>query len=177
MKSSGKGAVLYKSKYGATRQYAEWISQRLGLPAIDLESIHPAQLISYDFLIIGSSVYMGKTLIKDWMKVHKTVLRNKKLFLFVVSATPSSEREKQQQIVQDNVPEGLVPADHIFFLPGRLQIGQLSRIDRLILKMGMRLEKDKDKREVMAHGVDEVKKEHIAGIVDCVAAVLKPVLF
>jgi menaquinone-dependent protoporphyrinogen IX oxidase len=161
-----KGALIYSSRYGATRQYAEWIGQQLQIPAMDVDELYPGELGGFDYLVLGTSVYIGKMLIKGWLHHHLEQLRSKQLVLFVVCGTPSSEKQKQEQIVRDNVPEGLIPMENIFFLPGRLTIGDLSWKDRLLLKMGARVEKDLSKRAAMSRDIDGVKKENITGVVN-----------
>jgi len=166
MSLTKKGALIYSSRYGATRQYAEWIGQQLQIPIMDVDELYPATLDGFDYLVLGTSVYIGKMLIKGWLHRHLAKLQTKQLVLFVVCGTPSSEREKQEQIVRDNVPEGLIPMENIVFMPGRLIIRDLSWKDRLMLKMGARLEKDLSKKAAMSRDIDGVKKEHIAGVVN-----------
>jgi len=156
-----KGLIIYKSKYGATQQYAEWISRQLRLPIADPDIISSNDLTTYDFLVIGTSVYIGKMLLRNWIKKNRTALQGKKLFLFVVCATPASQGAKQRQILESNIPQGLFRQDQVFFLPGRLRIQQLSWRDRFLLKMGARLEKDPHKKEAMLRDIDAVKSEHL----------------
>jgi len=59
MKSQKKIAVIYKSKYGATKQYAEWIAETLNAPVFEASSIKPPQLAEYDVIIYGGGVYAG----------------------------------------------------------------------------------------------------------------------
>lgn len=155
-----KGAVICKSRYGATRQYAEWLGGRLDLPVFDADE-DALRLKDYDYLIIGSSVYVGKMLIRKWLVSHKDELAVKKLFLFVVCATPDTERVKQQKTVTDNIPAGIVNDRHIFFLPGRLIVRRLSRRDRLILWLGSRLEKDPQKKAAMRHDMDGMQLQRL----------------
>ena len=42
-----KIAVIYASKYGATRRYAEWIAERLGATLLKRTAVKPAQLDEY----------------------------------------------------------------------------------------------------------------------------------
>ena len=53
-----KGIVIYKGKYGATKQYAKWIGGELGLPVEDSKDIMENELSYFDFLLIGSGVYI-----------------------------------------------------------------------------------------------------------------------
>jgi menaquinone-dependent protoporphyrinogen IX oxidase len=65
-----KGVIIYKSKYGSTRQYARWLSDELKLPARQPHEISSDFFANCDFIIIGSGVYIGKLLIKNWLRKH-----------------------------------------------------------------------------------------------------------
>lgn len=164
-----KGIIIYKGKYGATRQYAAWIGESLQLPVLPIDSIQPEKLATYDFVVIGSSVYIGRLLIRDWLKQNINILQNKHLFLFVVCGTPSSEQQKQEGIITDNVPAALRDRFKIFFMPGRLEIKKLSWRDNLMLKIGAWLEKDPVKKKAMSQDMDGVKKENIVQLLKSIA--------
>lgn len=93
-----KGIVVYQSKYGATNKYAQWIGSDLGLPVFETRELDPGQLEKYDLIILGSSVYIGRLLIKKWLKNNFKYLLNKKTFFFVVCGTPVDQREKLDNI-------------------------------------------------------------------------------
>jgi len=59
MKSQKKIAVVYKSRYGATKQYAEWIAEALQAPTFESSSVKPSQLKEYDIVIYGGGLYAG----------------------------------------------------------------------------------------------------------------------
>lgn len=65
-----KGLVIYKGKYGATKQYAMWIGQELQLPVASADRFPVGELSKYDYFILGSSVYIGKLEIRKWLKKH-----------------------------------------------------------------------------------------------------------
>jgi len=173
MNASIKGAVIYSSRYGATQQYAAWLAGELKWPLLEAEDTSDKDLAPYDALIIGSSVYIGKLLIKGWLKDHNPVLGAKDLFFFIVCGTPASEREKQETIARTNIPHDLIGPENVFFLPGRLTIGKLSWRDKFMLKMGARLLKDPVKKAAMLKDIDEVRKEHLAPILQHVTAPLE----
>jgi len=75
-----KGLVIYKGKYGATKQYAMWIGQELQLPVASADRFHIDELPKYDFFILGSSVYIGKLEIKDWLKKILMFCKIKRFF-------------------------------------------------------------------------------------------------
>ncbi|HVU57937.1 MAG TPA: flavodoxin domain-containing protein [Puia sp.] len=164
MNPSTKGAILYSSRYGATHQYAEWLSEELKWPLLNAGETTTKDLASYDTLLIGSSVYIGELLIKNWLKIHNPVLGDKDLLFFIVCGTPASEREELDRIARANIPHDLIGPENVFFLPGRVIIGRLSWRDRFMLKMGARLQKDPAKKASMLRDADNVKKEHLSPI-------------
>ena len=52
--------VIYKSKYGTTKQYAEWIAQALDAPALEASKVQPSQLESYDIMKKNESERTGE---------------------------------------------------------------------------------------------------------------------
>ena len=51
----GKAIVIYTSKRGSTKQYAEWIAEDLGCPALTLDEAksQDINLYEYDCIIYG----------------------------------------------------------------------------------------------------------------------------
>lgn len=165
MNALSKGAIIYRSKYGSTHQYAEWLGDRLRLPVYDPATITPQQLAGYDYFLIGSPIYIGKMLIRQWLEKHRDVLTGKKIFLFIVCGTPASQKEKIQQIAEANIPRWLIRREDVFFLPGRVIMRKLSWLDKIILKMGARAEKDPTRRRAMLGDVDRTSPDHLKAII------------
>lgn len=164
------GVIVYQGKYAATRQYAEWLGAALELPVLTAPNLNEKNLGMYDFVIIGSAVYMGKLLIRDWLKKYAGMLQDKKLFFFIVCATPSTENEKLQGIEKNNIPETIREQAAVYFVPGRMIFKKLSWLDRFMLTMGARLQKDPAEKKAMLQDFDEVKKENITALVNAVNA-------
>ena len=167
-----KGIVIYKGKYGATKQYAKWIGGELGLPVADSKDIKENELSYYDFLLIGTSVYIGKLQIQKWLKDNIAYLHGKKIFLFQVAATLPEEKEKRQAYNRASIPEKILKNCEFYFLPGRMIMQKLSWIDRFMLKMGARVTKDPTAKKMMLTDYDNVRKESITEIIIAVKGLL-----
>src|SRR5215211_7438038 len=100
-------------------------------------------ITKYDQVIIGSSVYVGKLQMREWVKRYEPVLRSKKMYFFIVCATPADEKEKINEIVRNNIPESLRQQENIYVLRGKMLMKGLSVPDRIILKMGAWMQKDR----------------------------------
>ena len=49
--------VIYKTKYGSTKTYAEWIAEELCCEAVDAKSVKIEDLLKYDTIIYGGGLY------------------------------------------------------------------------------------------------------------------------
>jgi len=168
-----KGLVIYKGKYGATKQYAMWIGQELQLPVASADRFHTNELTKYDYFILGSSVYIGKLEIKDWLKKNFYVLQNKTIFFFQVAASPVEQIEKRQGYNKASLPPSILKNIQFYYLPGRMIMRNLSVWDRFMLKMGAKLVKDPMEKKAMLTDFDHVKKEKVIPIMEGVRTFLE----
>ena len=74
--------VVYASKQGSTRQYAEWIAQDLSARAIPFAHARPADLEAADTVVLGSAVRMGSLILGKWIKENWRILSARRLILF-----------------------------------------------------------------------------------------------
>jgi menaquinone-dependent protoporphyrinogen IX oxidase len=163
-----KGLVIYKGKYGATKQYATWIGQELQLTVASADRFPLDELPNYDYFILGSSVYIGKLEIKNWLKKNFKVMQNKKIFFFQVSASPPEQIEKRESYNKASLPAAIVDKIQFYYLPGRMIMRNLSGWDRFMLKMGAKLTKDPAEKKTMLTDFDHVKKENILPVTEAV---------
>ena len=163
-----KGLVIYKGKYGATKQYAMWIGQELRLPVASADRFPVDELPNYDYFILGSSVYIGKLEIKDWLKKNFQVLQNKKIFFFQVAASPIEQIEKREGYNKASLPSIMAEKIQFYYLAGRMIMRNLSAWDRFMLKMGAKLAKDPIEKKTMLTDFDNVKKENTFPIIAAV---------
>lgn len=163
-----KGIVIYESKYGATEQYAQWLGEELKLPVITTTDLKTNQLKDFDFLLLGTPVYIGRFRIKRWLKKNIKSIIGRKLFLFIVNATSPREEVKRERFVLDNIPAEVRHLFDRYFLPGRLIHRKLSLTDRFLVKMGEIIEKDPDKKRAMHSDLNEVKKENLIPLINAV---------
>ena len=163
-----KGIVIYKGRYGATKQYAIWIGQELQLPVASADRFPASELIRYDYFILGSSVYIGKLEISNWLKKYFSLLRNKKIFLFQVAGAPVEQKEKRDGFNKASIPQEILNKMQVYYLPGRMIMRNLSRWDRFMLKMGAKLVKDPVEKNEMLADFDHVKKENTIPLIEIV---------
>ncbi|HEY6504801.1 MAG TPA: flavodoxin domain-containing protein [Chitinophagaceae bacterium] len=159
-----KGLIVYKSKYGAAGQYAAWLSNELRLPLMQADDCDEDDIEESNFIIIGSSVYIGKLLIRKWLLQNAFALQKKKLFLFVVCGTEPDEKEKLESYISSSVPGHLRSQCQVYFLPGKMVYKKLSWTDKFMLQIGARLSKEPGAKQKMLTDYNAVKKENLDAI-------------
>lgn len=156
-----KGAIIYKTTYGGTRQYAEWISERTGFGLFDVRE-NP-DIKGFDTLIIGSGVRIGKMIIADWLAKNKDDMKNKTVIIFSVGGHPSSNTEEINKIIENSIPKDL---KHRYFpLQGRMNRNLLGIVPRIFFTIASRLNYE---FKAMIDGFDFIKKENIKPILDAI---------
>jgi menaquinone-dependent protoporphyrinogen IX oxidase len=69
-----KGVIVFKGRYGATAQYANWLGSILQLPVYETDELSNVKLNGFDYIIAGTSVYVGKMLLAKWINAHEKIL-------------------------------------------------------------------------------------------------------
>lgn len=162
-----KGIIIFKGKYGATRQYALWLGDTLGIPAVMAGNETPSQLDDAGYIILGTSIYIGKLQLRNWISQHAALLKKKKVFLFLVAGTAPSETVKLQGYLDSNIAAEVKARFTCFFLPGKLEFKKLSLADKILLKIGARLSKGSDDAIVISD-YNNVQRERLADIISAV---------
>ncbi len=130
-----KTIVVYKTKYGCTKRYAEWIAEELGCRAVDAKSIKADELTEYDTIIYGGGLYAevidGVILItKNFDK-----LAGKKIIVFTTGITPIEYRDYYDKyVIEKNFKPHMLDKIKIFNFPGKMLTEELSMVHRGALK-------------------------------------------
>lgn len=172
--------VLYRSRYGATRQYAQWIAKLLGAELCDQKKARPEDLQGYDIIIYGGGLYAGGVSGLGALMKHYSKIRDKKLVIFTVGiADPQSEANVA------HIREGLstqLPAQaqhiRIFHFRGGLDYGKLSLAHRAMMGMlkrmlakkppGQLTEEDRQMLATYGQKVDFAEEASVLPLVDYV---------
>jgi ADP-ribose pyrophosphatase len=80
--------VIYKSKHGTTKQYAEWIAEELHTRAACVDDVTDEDIKKHDTILLGSSVYASNIIIRPFLEHKWPLLEKKKLILFAVGKIP-----------------------------------------------------------------------------------------
>jgi menaquinone-dependent protoporphyrinogen IX oxidase len=126
--------VIYRSKYGSTKQYAEWIAKELGCPLCERSTVKAAELSRYDCVVYGGGLYAGGILGVDLVRVRGTKSVCKNLALFTVGLADPATTD-YSVILKKNFPQGLPLCAQVFHLRGRIDYKNISLAHRVMMAM------------------------------------------
>ena len=127
-------AVVYRSKYGTTKQYAEWIAEALGAMLFESRTIKADRLNDYDMVIYGGGLYAGG------ISGIKLVTKNPcyDLIIFTVGlATP--ENTDYSEILEKNLSSEMRRTTKVFHLQGGIDYKKLGIAHKAMMAMMMNM--------------------------------------
>ena len=157
--------IAYQSKYGSTKQYAEWIQQDTGGDLVNIENGDKPDLARYDIIMIGSSVRVGNIVIAPFIKDHWSVMKGKKVILFTTSGTPP-RHPKIQNIYGKSLPEEIRKEIKYFPLHGRISVKDLTPFDQFLMALGKIMEQDETLNKDMGKDFDGVQRENLLPLLE-----------
>ena len=140
-----KGIILYTSKYGATRRYAEWFAQDTGFDILETKKADIEDVKQYDILVLFGGIYAMGIAGLSFLKKNIGRLRDKKLFIFCDGASPYEE-EAFRQLVAHNLKDSLAGLP-CFYGRGGWDMDGMSFVDRNLCKMLRKAVAKKDPKD------------------------------
>ncbi|MCL2363378.1 MAG: flavodoxin domain-containing protein [Defluviitaleaceae bacterium] len=123
-----KIAVIYKSKYGYTQRYAQWIAEALDAQLYEHTAIKPQQLEDYDVVVYGGGLYAGG------INGAKLVTKNpcKNLVMFTVGVAIPADTD-YTEIVNNALTPAQQAQTKVFHLRGGISYSKLSFLHKMLM--------------------------------------------
>lgn len=142
-----KSVVIYESKYGATRKYAEWIAESLACDLFERKGVKPLQLMQYDTIVYGGGLYAGGVSGIKLLVDNFGSLGDKNIVLFTCGLADPTDPENI-----DNIRSGLAKVltaemqknIKVFHLRGGIDYAALGFIHKSMMGMLYKMVKRKD---------------------------------
>lgn len=168
------GIILYKSKYGATKQYADWIAERTGFSCIKTDDADIKDVMKYDVIVLGGGIYASGIAGLPFLKKHIAKLKDKKIIVFCCGASPY-EQNAFEAIVKHNFT-GELAGLPCFYCRGTFDMSEMSFKDRTLCKMLRKVVSGKNPNEYEAweKGLMEVGENERGDWID--KAYIEPII-
>ena len=139
--------VVYGSKYGNTRCYAEWIGKALSCEVVEYKDLVKEELPSYDTIIYGGGLYAGgvvgiDSLINNWDLIH-----DKEVILFTCGLADTSNAQNTNHIkaeIKKVVGEDKFAHLAVFHLRGGIDYKRLNLVHKMMMWMMYHMLKHKE---------------------------------
>lgn len=172
-----KTAVVYRTKYGSAKRYAQWIAEEVKADLFDGKHVTINDLLKYDTIVYGGSMYAVGILGIDLIKSNFGQLKSKKVIVFSVGASPAYP-QAIQAVKERNFTGEMKDKVHFFHVRGAFDYKGLNPIDKLmmfLLKKKIQLKKPEQRENdeigmlaSYARPTDWTDKKSIQPIVDCI---------
>lgn len=129
--------LFYRSQYGSTKQYAEWIQDELGCTMDSFDKMNSYEMADYDLIIMGESVYAGQ------MKSPKTLAKivekypDKDYIFFMVGVADMEDEGNREKLYGDlaRTMGASVEKVDVFFFRGDLDYTKMGRVHKTMMWM------------------------------------------
>ena len=127
------GIIIYKSKYGATKKYAEWLSEATGFPCVSTKEADIDEASKCDTIILGGGVYASGIACTSYLKKNIGKFKGKKILVFTCGASPY-DKTAVDAVIDMNMKDELkgIP---VFYCRGTFDLKSMSFIDRNLCTM------------------------------------------
>ena len=168
--------VVYKSVTGFTKQYAEWIAEKLNCSAVELKKVSAETMSEYKTIIFGGRFHAGFV---DGLKNAKALFEKstaEKLIVFATGATPNSATEMIEEAWKNNLTTEEMDKVPHFYMQGGLRYENMPFGDKLMMKVFAAMVKrkkekseyEKEMLKALNTSYDHTSKEYIEPLADFV---------
>lgn len=165
--------LIFNSKNGSTRQYAEWLMKEIDCDVIEYSRSRLGYASLYKNVIYGGWIRGAEITRLMLLKQNSSNfhLDEKRLIIFGVGISEPSK--DYRQMIKGRNGIGSLSENDFFILPGRFDPKRLGATDRAalnVMKSGMLASVEGDEREVLEdrleNGYDGIDAERLAPIVE-----------
>ena len=130
-----KTIVIYKSKYGSTKAYAQWIAEALSCETVEAKSVKAESLAACDTIIYGGGLYAEVIAGVSLITKHFDALKDKKLIVYTTGITPlECKAYYETLVVNKNFTPQMLERIRLYHFMGKMVLEELSLPHRTAIK-------------------------------------------
>ena len=173
--------VIYKSKTGFTKKYAQWIAEELSADIFDISKVTINMVTAYDIIIYGGSLYAVGINGVGLITKNIDKLKDKKIVVFATGASPQRD-SVISEVKGKNFTLDQQKYIKFFYLRGGFNYSKLNTFDKFLMTLLKWKIKNKKKEElttdeigmlaVYDKPVDFTRKKNIDEIITYVNSIM-----
>lgn len=137
-----KGIIIYQSKYGATKKYAQWLQDLLGFDCIETPKADWREAARYDTLILCGGIYASGIAGLSFLKKNIGRFGDMRICILCVGASPYDESAFEQ--IRAHNLTGDLKEIPLFYGRGAWDESRMKFVDRTLCKILQRSVAKKD---------------------------------
>lgn len=176
---NNKIAVIYKSKYGSTKKYAQWITDEVKGNLFDVSEIKVEMLKEYDTIVYGGGLYASGISGISLITKNFDIIKDKKIIVYTVGLASTDKKEVFAPIIEKNFPKEIIDNIKFFHFRGGIDYKKLSLVHKAMMAMLKKVVSKKpedkltdDDKELLATYGDKVDFTDRSAIVPLVNYIL-----
>ena len=171
-----KAIIVYNSKTGFSKRYAEWAAEELGCEAVPYKGFDKAAAGDDGLVVFFTRIQAGRI---DKLNDVKKLLgggADGRLVVAAVGAAPASAEDTINKYWADTLTEEELAIIPHFYMQGGLDFEKMGFAERSLLKMAMKILKNKKDKtdeesifeEAISGSFDNSSRENIGPLVEYV---------
>lgn len=133
-----KAIVIYNSKRGSTKQYAEWIADDLECTAVPLQNFDYGSLSQFDVVIFGG--WLRGSGIVGFDKFRKHIAAHTDKLIIFVTGISEYNPQNYQQICEINFTEEInMQNTLLYFCPGKYVPSEVTGLDKFLMAVSKKV--------------------------------------
>lgn len=128
-----EGVILYQSKYGAAKKYAEWLQSMTSYDYIEAGKAEIKEVEQYGTILFCGGIYASGIAGLSFLKKNIDKLKSKRLAVFCVGASPYDETALEA--VREHNLKGKLEGIPLFYGRGAWNESKMKFMDRTLCNM------------------------------------------
>ena len=146
-----KKVIVYNSKTGFTKKYAEWMAEELQCDTRpfqkDMESLK-----EYELVVFGGGIMAGKVNGLDQFR-NKMDVKKQKLIVFATGATSQDLTDVTEQFKKNNLNDDEQKRVPFYYFEGGINYNNMSMVSKFFMKMLLSMLRNKKNRTAEEEGM------------------------
>ncbi|MBQ8527057.1 MAG: hypothetical protein IJ429_01165 [Lachnospiraceae bacterium] len=153
-----KTVIVYKSKTGFTKKYAEMIAAEVSCDLIELKTAKSEKLAEYDRVVFGTRFFAG--MVDDLKKAKELFAGSgaKKLVVFATGATPNEAESVVNDVWKNNFTSEELESIPHFYMQSGICYEKMPFGEKMMMKMAAKMMKNQKEKDEMGQGFEEALK-------------------
>lgn len=128
-------AIVYKSKYGSTKRYAQWIAEEVKADLFECSEIETKKLMEYNTIIYGGGLYASGITGISTITKNFEIIKDKKIIVFTVGLASTDKEEVFLPIIEKHFSKEMCDNIKFFHLRGGIDYKKLGIIHKSMMAM------------------------------------------